>query len=108
AAAPLKMRDLFADDPARAERFALEAAGLRLDFSKNRITDETLKLLLDLVRQENVEAARAAMFSGETINFTEKRAVLHTALRKQGAESVTVDGEDVMPKVRAVLSQMKT
>ncbi len=107
AVANLHLRDLFAKDPARAARFALDAAGLRLDYSKNRITDESLKLLLDLARQEKVEAARAAMFAGEKINFTEKRAVLHTALRHQGSEPVLVDGEDVMPKVRAVLAQMK-
>ncbi len=107
AVAPLQMRELFAQDPARAKRYTLEACGLRLDFSKNRIIDDSLKLLLDLARQEKVEAARAAMFAGDKINFTEKRAVLHTALRHQGKEPVLVDGEDVMPKVRAVLAQMK-
>jgi glucose-6-phosphate isomerase len=107
AVAPLNMRALFAADPARAQRYALEACGLRLDFSKNRIQDETLKRLLDLARQEKVEAARAAMFAGDKINFTEKRAVLHTALRHQGPEPVMVDGEDVMPKVRAVLEKMR-
>jgi len=107
ALAATPMRTLFAQDPARAARYTREAAGLRLDFSKNRITDETLALLLDLARQEKVEAARAAMFAGDKINFTEKRAVLHTALRHQGQEPVIVDGEDVMPKVRAVLAQMK-
>lgn len=107
AVANLHMRTLFAQDPARAARYTREAAGLRLDFSKNRVTDETLSLLIDLAKQEKVEAARAAMFAGEKINFTEKRAVLHTALRHQGSEPVVVDGEDVMPKVRAVLAQMK-
>ncbi len=107
AVANLHMRTLFAQDPARAARYTREAAGLRLDFSKNRITDETLSLLLDLAKQEKVEAARAAMFAGEKINFTEKRAVLHTALRHQGSEPVLVDGEDVMPGVRAVLARMK-
>src|SRR5690606_13531508 len=105
--ATLHMRDLFAQDAARAARYTREAAGLRLDFSKNRITDETLALLLDLAKQEKVEAARAAMFAGEKINFTEKRAVLHTALRHQGSEPVVVDGVDVMPQGRAVLARMK-
>jgi glucose-6-phosphate isomerase len=107
AVASLHMRDQVAQDPARATRYTVESCGLRLDFSKNRITDESLKLLLDLARQEKVEAARAAMFAGDKINFTEKRAVLHTALRHQGADPVMVDGEDVMPKVRAVLEKMR-
>ncbi|MCD6023099.1 MAG: Glucose-6-phosphate isomerase [Fibrobacteria bacterium] len=102
-----KMRDLFAADPGRAGRYAVDACGLRLDYSKNRIQDATLKHLLALAAEAKVEAARAAMFAGEKINFTEKRAVLHTALRHQGSEPVIADGEDVMPKVRAVLDKMR-
>jgi glucose-6-phosphate isomerase len=102
-----KMRDLFAADPGRAGRYTVEACGLRLDYSKNRIQDATLRHLLALAAEAKVEAARAAMFAGEKINFTEKRAVLHTALRHQGSEPVIADGEDVMPKVRAVLDKMR-
>ena len=100
------MRDLFAADPGRFKAFSLEAAGLFLDYSKNRVTRDTVGLLLDLARQQDVEGARARMFGGEPINLTEKRAVLHTALRNRSDRAVTVDGRDVMPAVRAVLERM--
>jgi len=100
------MRDLFAADPARFDRFSVEAAGLFLDYSKNRITPETLNLLLDLARQQDVAGWRDRMVSGAPINLTEGRAVLHTALRNRSDRPVTVDGRDVMPAVRAVLERM--
>ncbi len=101
-------KELFAKDPGRADRYRAEACGLYLDYGKNRVDDETLRLLRALAVQAGVESARDAMFRGDKINFTEKRAVLHTALRNQGSEPVRLDGEDVMPKVRAVLDQMKS
>ncbi|SMH60811.1 glucose-6-phosphate isomerase [Azospirillum agricola] len=100
------MRDLFAADPGRFDAFSLEAAGLFLDYSKNRATKDTLGLLLDLARQQDVEGWRDRMFAGEPINLTEKRAVLHTALRNRSDRPVRVDGRDVMPDVRAVLERM--
>jgi len=100
------MRDLFAQDAARFDRFSLEAAGLLFDYSKNRITDETVRLLLDLARQQDVEGWRDRMFGGERINFTEDRAVLHTALRNRSNRPVPVDGKDVMPDVNGVLKRM--
>ena len=100
------LRQLFADDPRRGERFAAEAAGLYLDYSKNRITDETLRLLLDLAGECGLRARIGAMFSGEKINVTEKRAVLHVALRAPKDERIVVDGADVVPGVHAVLDQM--
>ena len=100
------MRDLFARDPNRFERFSLEAAGLLFDYSKNRITDETVELLLDLARQQDVEGWRDRMFAGERINSTENRAVLHTALRNRSNRPVMVDGQDVMPEVNGVLARM--
>lgn len=102
-----KLKDLFAQDPGRAERFRAEACGLYLDFSKNRVQDETLELLRALAAQAGVEARRAALFRGDKINFTEKRSVLHTALRYSGSGSILSDGQDVMPGVRAVLEKMK-
>ena len=104
---PLQMRDLFAGDPDRFNRFSLEAEGLLLDFSKHRITAETLGLLLDLARETGVETARDALFAGERINATEGRAVLHTALRNRSNRPVLVDGRDVMPDVHRVLEQMR-
>jgi glucose-6-phosphate isomerase len=101
------MLDLFEADPDRAERFTLSAAGWRLDYSKNRITPETLEKLLALARQAELEAWRERMFGGEKINHTEDRAVLHTALRNRSGAPVTVDGEDVMPAVRAVGEKMR-
>ena len=100
------LRDLFAADAGRGERLSLEAAGLYLDYSKNRVTDETLKLLLDLARETGVEAKRTAMFAGEKINVTEDRAVLHTALRAPKGSTVLVDGHDVVPDVHEVLDRM--
>ncbi|MEM6297637.1 MAG: glucose-6-phosphate isomerase [Bacteroidota bacterium] len=103
----LHLRDLFADDAARFSKFSLEAAGLFLDYSKNRITEETRDLLCDFARHKKLSEAIKAMFLGEKINETEGRAVLHTALRNQSDRSVLVDGEDVMPEVRRVQEQMK-
>ena len=102
----LKLRDLFAADPGRAERFSVEAAGLFLDYSKNRITDETARLLLDLARARGVAERRDAMFSGEKINVSEGRAVLHVALRAPRSEKILVDGKDVVPEVHEVLDRM--
>ena len=102
----LHLRKLFADDPARGERMTAEAAGLYLDYSKNRITDETLKLLLQLAEESGVRARIDAMFRGEKINVTEKRAVLHVALRAPKGASLVVDGKNVVPQVHAVLDKM--
>ena len=100
------LKQLFADDPARGERFTLEAAGIFLDYSKNRITNETLKLLVQLAEESGLKARIDAMFSGEKINITENRAVLHVALRAPKGEKIVVDGEDVVPAVHAVLDKM--
>jgi glucose-6-phosphate isomerase len=100
------LRQLFADDPARAESFTAEGAGLHLDYSKNRITARTIQLLLQLAREHGVEARRDAMFRGEKINLTEKRAVLHVALRAAKGSSIQVDGHDVVPDVHTVLDKM--
>ena len=100
------LRQLFADDPARAESFTAEGAGLHLDYSKNRITARTIQLLLQLAREQGVEARRDAMFRGEKINLTEKRAVLHVALRAAKGSSIQVDGHDVVPDVHTVLAKM--
>jgi glucose-6-phosphate isomerase len=102
----LHLRKLFADDPKRGERMALEAAGIYLDYSKNRITDETLTLLLQLAEECGLRARIDAMFRGEKINITENRAVLHVALRAQKGASIVVDGENVVPEVHAVLDKM--
>jgi len=102
----LHLRQLFADDPKRGERLTAEAVGLYLDYSKNRITDETLKLLIRLAEESRLQERIDAMFRGEKINLTEKRAVLHTALRAPRDASVIVDGENVVPKVHAVLDRM--
>jgi len=100
------LRQLFADDPRRGERFAADAAGLYLDYSKNRITDETLELLLALARECRLSPHIGAMFSGEKINVTEQRAVLHVALRAPRGERILVDGTDVVPAVHEVLDRM--
>ncbi|MHB8167319.1 MAG: glucose-6-phosphate isomerase [Sulfuricella sp.] len=100
------LRMLFADDPKRGERLTAEAVGLYLDYSKNRITDETLRLLLQLAEQSGLRARIDAMFRGEKINITEKRAVLHVALRTPQEVSIMVDGENVVPQVHAVLDKM--
>ncbi len=101
------LRDLFSEYPGRSDDFTLEADGILLDYSKNRITPETMKLLLDLARESSVAEARDAMFAGEKINETENRAVLHTALRNMSDEPVHVEDEDVMPEIRGVLDRMK-
>ena len=103
----LHLRELFAADPDRAERFSLRHEDLLLDYSKNRITAETLGLLLDLAREADVEGWRERMFAGERINFTEHRPVLHVALRNRSNTPILVDGEDVMPRVNAVLARMR-
>ncbi len=100
------LRTLFAQDPARGERLVAEGAGLTLDYSKNRVTDETLRLLLQLAEASDVAGRRDAMFRGEKINITEKRAVLHVALRAPRGGSIVVDGENVVPNVHAVLDRM--
>jgi glucose-6-phosphate isomerase len=102
----LHLRKLFADDPKRGERLAVEAVGLYLDYSKNRVTDETLKLLLQLAEESDLRGRIDAMFSGEKINITEKRAVLHTALRAPKGATILVDGKNVVPDVHAVLDKM--
>jgi glucose-6-phosphate isomerase len=100
------LRDLFANDPDRGTRLTAEAEGIYLDYSKHRITDETLKLLLQLAEESGLKARLDAMFSGEKINITEKRAVLHVALRAPKGEKIVVDGEDVVPAVHEVLDRM--
>ena len=102
----LHLRKLFADDPKRGERMTAEAVGLYLDYSKNRITDETLKLLLQLAEESGLRERIDAMFRGEKINVTENRAVLHVALRAPKGASIVVDGENVVPEVHAVLDKM--
>lgn len=100
------LRDMFARDPERAARLTVEAEGLWMDYSKNRITYVTMKLLLALAKARNVAAARADMFSGKAINRTENRAVLHVALRNRANTPIVVNGRDVMPDVNRVLGQM--
>ena len=102
----IHLRELFAQDAQRGERFALEAAGLYLDYSKNRVTEETLRLLLQLAESSGLRQRIDAMFRGEKINVTENRAVLHVALRAPKGESIVVDGEDVVPEVHRVLEKM--
>jgi len=104
---PLLMRDMFAEDPERFEKFSLQLDDLFLDYSKNRITEKTMELLFQLARDCEVEKWRDRMFAGEKINFTENRAVLHTALRNRSNTPVLVDGHDVMPDVNRVLAQMR-
>lgn len=105
--APIQMRDLFAADPRRFERFSLQLEDLLFDYSKNRITDETLKLLLELARTAGLEGKIERFFGGEHINVTEDRAALHMALRNRSNRPMPVDGVDVMPQVNAVLAQMR-
>jgi glucose-6-phosphate isomerase len=102
----LHLRQLFAEDLKRGERMSVEAVGLYLDYSKNRITDETLKLLLQLAEEAGLRARIDAMFRGDRINVTENRAVLHVALRAPKGASIVVDGENVVPKVHSVLDKM--
>jgi len=100
------LRELFAQDPDRGERMVLDAAGLHLDYAKNRIDDETLRLLLDLARESGVPERSAAMFRGDPINTTEQRSVLHVALRKPAGETLVVGGIDVVAEVHGVLDRM--
>src|SRR5437868_8930697 len=102
----IHLRSLFADDPGRGERLTAEAAGLFLDYSKNRITDETIPLLLRLAEQSGLRARIDAMFRGEAINVTEHRSVLHVALRAPKGQSIVVDGQNVVPEIHAVLDKM--
>ena len=102
----IHLRKLFQDDPKRGEEFATEALGIYLDYSKNRITDKTLKLLIELAKESGLEARIEAMFRGEKINITENRAVLHVALRAPKDASILVDGKNVVPEVHAVLDKM--
>ena len=100
------LRSLFADDPHRGERLTAEGAGIYLDYSKNRITDETIRLLVNLAEECGLREHIEAMFRGEKINITENRAVLHIALRAPKGEQILVDGVDVVPEVYAVLDRM--
>ncbi len=100
------LRELFAEDPARGERLTAEAVGVYLDYSKHRITDETLRLLLELAEQSGLRERIDMMFRGDKINVSENRAVLHVALRAPKGEKILVDGEDVVPAVHAVLDKM--
>jgi glucose-6-phosphate isomerase len=103
---PLHLKGLFAKDPKRAEKFTVEALGIYLDYSKNRITEKTLKLLLDLAKESGLQQRIDAMFRGDKINITEDRAVLHVALRAPKTETILVDGKNVVPDVHAVLDKM--
>ena len=105
--APQHLRDLFAADPGRGERLTASAEGLYLDYSKNRVTDETMTLLIELARQAGMPERRDAMFAGEHINVSEDRAVLHVALRMPRDASLVVDGEDVVAQVHEVLDRMR-
>jgi glucose-6-phosphate isomerase len=102
----LHLRKLFSDDPKRGQRLTAEGVGLFLDYSKNRVTDETMRLLLQLARKSGLKARIDAMFRGEKINITENRAVLHVALRAPKGASILVDGTNVVPEVHAVLDKM--
>ena len=108
AVADRHLRDLFAEDPARGERLVVEAEGILLDYSKHRVTDETMRLLVDLAEASGVRERIDAMFSGERINVTENRAVLHVALRAPAGEVIEVDGHDVVPDVHEVLGRMSS
>jgi glucose-6-phosphate isomerase len=103
----MHLRELFAEDPGRGERLTAEAAGIYLDYSKNRVTDETMALLIELAEESGVPQRRDAMFRGERINVSEDRAVLHTALRLPATASLTVDGQDVVAEVHGVLKRMR-
>src|SRR5436853_618948 len=102
----LHLRELFVEDPKRGERMTAEAAGIFIDYSKNRITGETVKLLIQLAEESGLRSQIDAMFRGDKINFTEKRSVLHVALRAPKGTSILVDGENVVPQVHAVLDKM--
>ena len=100
------LRDLFEDDPERAEKFTVEAVGISFDYSKNRITEKTLRLLLELAEESGLRERIDAMFRGDKINITENRAVLHVALRAPKDATIVVDGKNVVPEVHAVLDKM--
>src|SRR5207302_8429581 len=102
----LHLRTLFVDDATRGERLTVEAVGIYLDYSKNRVTDETLALLCRLAEESGLRARIDAMFRGARINLTENRAVLHVALRAPRGTSIVVDGDDLVPQVHAVLAAM--
>src|SRR6266404_2441728 len=102
----LHLRDLFAQDPKRGEGLTLKAAGLYLDYSKNRVTEETLKLLFQLATESGLKERIASMFKGEKINVTEKRAVLHAALRAPKEATILFEGKNVVPEVHEVLERM--
>src|SRR5512147_2229768 len=104
--AGLHLRELFARDPGRGQRLVAEGAGLFLDYSKQRVTEETVRLLVALAEARGLPARREAMFTGEKINATEGRAVLHVALRAPRSAKILVDGKDVVPEVHAVLDRM--
>src|SRR5947209_20186628 len=104
----IHLRELFAREPARFDRFTLRLDDLLVDVSKHRVTADTLRLLFDLARQQQVEAFRDRMFAGEKINVTEKRAVLHVALRNRSNRPILVDGKGVMPEVNGVLARMRS
>ncbi len=104
----LSLRKLFAEDPQRFEKFSLELGDLLLDYSKNQVTGETMRLLFALARQAQLESFRERMFKGEKINGTEGRAVLHVALRNRSNRPILVDGQDVMPEVNSVLARMRS
>ncbi|HMG64132.1 MAG TPA: glucose-6-phosphate isomerase, partial [Streptosporangiaceae bacterium] len=105
--APRHLRELFAADPGRGERLTASAEGIYLDYSKNRVTDETMALLIELARETGMPERRDAMFAGEHINVSEDRAVLHVALRMPRDASLVVDGEDVVAQVHEVLDRMR-
>src|SRR5919201_5107215 len=100
------LRDLFAADPGRGERLTAEAEGIFLDYSKNRVTDKTIRLLVDIAEECGVRERAEAMFRGEKINITENRAVLHVALRAERDEVIDVDGKNFVPEVHEVLDRM--
>jgi glucose-6-phosphate isomerase len=102
----LHLRKLFAEDPRRGERMTAEAVGIFLDYSKNRINGETIELLIQLADGSGLRQQIDAMFRGDKINFTEKRSVLHVALRAPKGTSILVEGENVVPQVHAVLDKM--
>jgi glucose-6-phosphate isomerase len=101
------MRDMFAKDPSRADKYTIKAADITLDYSKNRVNEEVLTALFDLAEQRNVKQKIIDMFSGQHINSTENRAVLHTALRNFSDKAVYVDGENIMPDVHNTLKSVK-
>src|SRR2546429_5587775 len=103
---PQHLKKLFAEDPQRGERMTAEAVGIFLDYSKNRITDRTVQLLIQLAEESGLRSNIDAMFRGEKINFTEKRAVLHVALRAPRGTSILVDGQNVVADVHAVLDKI--